>query len=303
MMKQLVVLSGKGGTGKTSVAAALAVLASRERKIVLADADVDAANLAILLDPIEEERVDFVSPETAAIDPERCVACGLCAEACRFDAIPVEDSVYRVDPLGCEGCRACLWVCPEDAIRMEREPAGFRLRSRTPYGLLHHAHLFPGAENSGKLVSEVRREARRSALDGGADFILIDGPPGIGCPVIAASTGVDLALLVAEPTVSAIHDLARVRGAAEHFDVPCAIVVNKWDLNPGKTAEIERFAARDGLEIWGRIPYDREVPRTLVMRRPITECPAEGVRKAIAEIWEAARRAMDDAGDPFPTRG
>jgi len=301
-MKQLVVLSGKGGTGKTSVAAALAVLASRERKIVLADADVDAANLAILVDPSEEAREDFVSPETAAIDPERCVACGACEEACRFDAIRNGDGSYRVDPISCEGCRACLHVCPEDAVRMEKEPAGIRLRSRTPYGPLLHAHLYPGAENSGKLVSEVRREARQSAKEVGADLILIDGPPGIGCPVIAASTGVDLALLVSEPTLSAIHDLARVRGAADHFDVPCAVVINKWDLNRERSAEIERWASLEGLEIWGKIPYDREVPRTLVMRRPITECASEGIRGACDAIWKSARRALDELGDPFPTR-
>jgi MinD superfamily P-loop ATPase len=218
-VKQLVVLSGKGGTGKTTVAAALAHLASQETDIVLVDADVDAANLELVLSPELQEETAFFSSKVASIDPELCVGCGTCADVCRFDAVLVPESdddsnqAYAVDDVACEGCAVCYYQCPSEAINMEEPQDGLWFRSDTAFGPLLHAHLFAGQENSGKLVAEVRDRARRLASAGGQPFVIIDGPPGIGCPVIAAATGVNLVLVVVEPTVSGIHDLERILGA------------------------------------------------------------------------------------------
>jgi MinD superfamily P-loop ATPase len=199
-MKQLVILSGKGGTGKTTIAAALAHLASQELPIVLADADVDAANLELVLNPTKQEEHGFMGGQLAAIDPEKCTACGICYEVCRFEAIIPGNEAYRVDSLACEGCASCFYQCPEEAIRMEEQQAGLWFRSDTRFGPLFHAHLFAGQENSGKLITLVKQQARLRGLDTGATLVVVDGPPGIGCPVISASAGMDLALHVVEPT-------------------------------------------------------------------------------------------------------
>ena len=202
-MNRLVVLSGKGGTGKTTVTAALAHLASAGGPLVLVDADVDAANLELLLGGAREEEHPFTSGEVAVIDPMSCAGCGLCAEACRFEAIRSGEPC-RVDPIACEGCRACSYLCPNEAIEMKPQQAGSWYRSVTRFGPLFHARLLPGRENSGKLASAVRDAGVRGAEESGIELVLLDGPPGIGCPVIAASSGATLALLVAEPTVSGL---------------------------------------------------------------------------------------------------
>ncbi len=269
-MKQLVILSGKGGTGKTTVAAALAHLASQKMSIVLADADVDAANLELVLSPTQVEEHDFTGGQLAIIDPDLCTACGICAEVCRFEAIIPDDEAYGVDDIACEGCASCFYQCPEEAIRMEEQTAGRWFRSDTRFGPLFHAHLFAGQENSGKLVTLVKQQGRLQALDSDADLLIVDGPPGIGCPVISASAGADLALLVVEPTVSGIHDLERILGTTDHFGVPAIVCINKADLNQARADEIAGFCAAQGIEVVGRLPFDQVVTKAMVQGQPVT---------------------------------
>jgi MinD superfamily P-loop ATPase len=289
MMKQLVVLSGKGGTGKTTVAAALAHMASRELPIVLADADVDAANLELVLDPTKQEEHGFIGGQLAVIDPEKCTACGVCAEVCRFDAVLPGDEAYRVDPLACEGCASCFYQCPEEAIRMEEQQAGLWFRSDTRFGPLFHAHLFAAQENSGKLVTLVKQQARLRGLDTGAALVLVDGPPGIGCPVISASAGMDLALHVVEPTVSGVHDLERIMATTDHFGVPSLVLINKADLNPTRSEEIAAYCAGRSVEVVGRVPYDDVVTEAMVQGQPVTDYANGPVTEALKETWSRVR--------------
>ncbi len=290
-MKQLVVLSGKGGTGKTTVTAALAHLASQEMSVVLADADVDAANLELVLAPQKRETHDFMGGQIAIIDAESCIGCGICAEVCRFEAVIAGDT-YRVDPLACEGCAACFYQCPVQAIRMEEQHAGEWYRSDTRFGPLFHAHLFAGQENSGKLVTMVKQQARLLALDTGAELVLVDGPPGIGCPVISASAGADLALLVVEPTVSGVHDLERVLATTDHFGVPAMVAVNKADLNPAHTERIAAFCAEREIPLVGRIPYDTVVTRAMVNGQPVTAFDDGAVAQALRDLWGRVKETL-----------
>lgn len=296
-MKQLVVLSGKGGTGKTTVTAALAHLASEELAVVLADGDVDAANLELVLEPTKLEEHDFKSGKRAVIDPESCTACGVCETVCRFDAIqpPTEtpfSHAYQVEPLSCEGCASCFYQCPEDAIRMEEQLAGRWFRSDSRFGPLFHAHLFAGQENSGKLVTLVKQQGRLLASDTGARLLLVDGPPGIGCPVISASAGADMALLVVEPTVAGAHDLERVLGTTEHFGVPALVIINKADLNERRSQEVVDFCAERGIEVVGRIPYDTVVTEAMVQGRPVTAYTDGAVSAALRDIWKGVKARL-----------
>ena len=288
-MKQLVILSGKGGTGKTTVAAALAHLASQELSIVLADADVDAANLELVLDPTKQEEHGFMGGQLAVINPEKCIACGICADVCRFDAVIPGDAAYRVDSLACEGCASCFYQCPEEAVRMEEQQAGLWFRSDTRFGPLFHAHLFAGQENSGKLVTLVKQQARLQGLDTGAALVVVDGPPGIGCPVISASAGMDLALHVVEPTISGVHDLERIMSTTDHFGVPSLVVINKADLNLARSEEIAAFCAGRSVEVVGRIPYDDVVTEAMVQGRPVTDYTGGPVTEALKEMWSRTR--------------
>jgi MinD superfamily P-loop ATPase len=302
-MKQLVILSGKGGTGKTTVAAALAHLAAGETSLVLADTDVDAANLELVLAPTRLEEHDFIGGKVAVIDPELCTACGICAEVCRFEAIsetrrhgdtetgrpspplPVSPSPsLKIDPIACEGCAVCYYQCPVQAIRLEEPVAGRWFRSQARFGPLFHAHLFAGQENSGKLVMIVKQQARLLALDTGAD-LLVDGPPGIGCPVIASLAGADLALIVTEPTVAGTHDLERILGVAAHFRVPALVCINKYDLSPARTREIETFASRQGIEVVGHIPFDPVVTQAMVQGLPVTVYTDGPVAQELRQMW------------------
>jgi MinD superfamily P-loop ATPase len=293
-LKQLVILSGKGGTGKTSVAAALAHLASLEIGVVLADADVDAANLELVLDPTKLEEHVFMGGQIAIIDPDKCELCGRCYEVCRFDAvIPGEDS-YRVDPLACEGCASCMYQCPEQAIRCEEQQAGLWFRSDTRFGPLFHAHLFAAQENSGKLVTLVKQHGRLLALDEGRQLLVVDGPPGIGCPVISASAGADLALLVVEPTVSGIHDLERALAMVNHFGVPALVCINKADLNPAHSAAIETYCTGEGIEVVGQVPYDTVVTEAMVQGQPVTAYQPNGqVAAALRFAWERVQAWLE----------
>jgi MinD superfamily P-loop ATPase len=294
-VKQLVILSGKGGTGKTSVAAALAHLASQANSIVLVDADVDASNLELVLSPQLREEHAFYSSKVAVIDPELCESCGRCQEVCRFDAVmPAEEEGFPffVDPVACEGCAVCYYQCPAQAIRMDEPQDGVWYRSDTPFGPLVHAKLLAGRENSGMLVSEVRRRAAGIASEGGQEYAIIDGPPGIGCPVIAATTATDLALVVIEPTVSGIHDLARVLGVSQHFRVPAVVCINKHDINLRQSAKISDFCADQGIEIVGRIPFDTVVTEAMVQGEPVTAYEDGPVSEELRNLWRAVRRAL-----------
>jgi MinD superfamily P-loop ATPase len=289
-MKQLVILSGKGGTGKTSVTAAFAHLAAEGPhpfKTVLADADVDAANLELVLAPQLLSSEDFRGGQIAVIDEDTCQGCGTCQEVCRFDAVLESGFIYTVDPIACDGCAACVYQCPENAIEMVEQVVGQWYRSDSRFGPLLHANLYPGQENSGKLVTLVKQHARLLALDEDCDLVLVDGPPGIGCPVISASSGADLALIVAEPTVSGVHDMGRALGTTTHFGVQSLVCVNKADIYPEGTAAIEAYCRENGIDFVGRIPYDVAVPQAMVQGQPVTSYkPDSAASLAIRQIWE-----------------
>jgi MinD superfamily P-loop ATPase len=296
-VKKLSILSGKGGTGKTTVAAALAHLASRDTSIVSVDADVDAANLELVLAPQVQETGEFFSSKVAVIDPQLCEACGICSDVCRFDAIinPVggsDSDAYRVDPVACEGCAVCYYRCPAEAIHMHEPQDGLWFRSQTPFGPLVHAHLFAGQENSGKLVAEVRQRAHKIATEGGQSYVIIDGPPGIGCPVIAAVTGVDLVLVVTEPTVSGAHDLERVLGVTDHFKIPALVCINKYDINVEKTQEIAAYCEGRSVEVVGRIPFDTVVTEAMVQGQPVTAYQDGPVSQELRRLWTRVQAAL-----------
>lgn len=292
-MKQLVVLSGKGGTGKTSIAAALAHLAFTSQALsgtVLADADVDAANLDLVLRPEKLEEHEFWGGAIALIDAAVCQGCGTCEQVCRFDAILPPDNQnlsYRVDPIACDGCASCVYACPEAAIQMQPQIAGSWFHSESRYGALFHAQLFPGQENSGKLVTMVKQQARLYALDHSLDLVLVDGPPGIGCPVISASSGADMALIIAEPTVSGVHDMERVLQTTQHFRLPSMVVINKADIYPHGADQIRRYCLDNHLALLGEIPFDESITKSMVMGEPVTSWkPDSPASQAIKDVWE-----------------
>jgi MinD superfamily P-loop ATPase len=282
-MREIVVLSGKGGTGKTSIVGSLAALAKGK---VLADCDVDAADLHLLLKPTVKEKNEFWSGQVAQIDEEKCTECGLCPELCRFEAI----KDYRVDPIACEGCGFCSHICPVDAITMKENMSGHWFISDTKYGPLVHARLGIAQENSGKLVAQVRQEARRIAAERDSDYIISDGPPGIGCPVISSLSGASLALMVAEPTLSGIHDLERVLGVCRHFGVPATVAINKYDLNEENSRRIEGYCKEQGIELAARIPFDNAVTEAIVRGLPVVEYSQGKVSREIAGLWDFISR-------------
>jgi len=284
-MKQLVVLSGKGGTGKTTVAASLAHLASAEGSPILVDADVDAPNLELLLQPQVMQETPFYGGKVAKIDQARCIQCGDCYEACRFDAIMCGGGDYWVDSVACEGCAACFYVCPSGAIEMRESLGGRWFRSHTRFGPFFHARLAAGAENSGKMVSTLRQQALLLAQERETDWIIVDGSPGVGCPVIAAVTGSDMALLVSEPTVSGVHDLERAMGICAHFRVPVAVCINKADINPAKAQEIALYCARQNVPVLARIPYDDVVVTAMRHGHAVTELGENAVSGELRGLW------------------
>jgi len=281
-----VVLSGKGGTGKTSIVGAFAAIAQSK---VLADCDVDAADLHLLLSPETKEENEFWSGQVAFIDEERCTECGLCQEVCHFDAI--ED--FKVDPVSCEGCSFCYHVCPAEAITMKEQLAGHWFISDTRYGPLVHAKLGIAQENSGKLVAMVRQQAKAIAQQQGLDYIITDGPPGIGCPVISSLSGANLALLVTEPTLSGIHDLERVLGVCHHFGIPALVCINKYDINEDNARQIESYCLSQGVEVASKIPFDTIVIEALVQGLPIVEYSQGKITQEIETLWQAVVRALN----------
>ena len=281
-MKQLVVISGKGGTGKTSILASFAQLAASAGPLTIADCDVEAPDLALLLPGPDIRTERFWSGRRARIDAESCTLCGLCAEQCRSAAIRIEP-LPLVDPLACEGCGVCALVCPVEAVSFVDNQAGVWMERRTAFGSLIHAALGVAQDNSGKLVSQVRQEARSAAERDGTDLILVDGPPGIGCPVHASVTGCDLALLVTEPTPSGEHDLERVLGLLDHFRLPAAVLINKHDLWPELTTRIEALAKETNAAVVGRLPFSPAVPRALA--RGELPLAVEAVAVPLADAW------------------
>ena len=277
-MKEVVVLSGKGGTGKTIIVGSLAALAERK---VLVDCDVDAADLHLLLSPSEKQKDEFWSGEVANIDGDRCNECGLCQELCRFNAI----KDFRVDAVSCEGCGFCSHICPTKAITMNENMSGYWFISDTRYGPLVHARLGIAQENSGKLVAVVRQQARQIAEEQGLDYIISDGPPGIGCPVISSLSGAGLALLVTEPTLAGMHDLERVLGVCRHFGVPATVCINKYDLNKENARQIESQCLSQGVEIVGRVPFDNVVTESIVQGVPVVEYSNGNVTREIERMW------------------
>jgi MinD superfamily P-loop ATPase len=289
-MKQLVVISGKGGTGKTSLVASFAALA---QKAVLVDCDVDAADLHLVVQGSLTTRADFCGGKRASIDREWCAGCGTCEELCRFDAIlsrdddPKNDSLVRtVDPTACEGCGVCAWFCPEGAINLIPQTDGEWFLSETRFGPMVHARLRAAGENSGKLVSLLRSKARKFAAKRNVDLVVIDGAPGIGCPVIASITGADLVVVVTEPTLSGLHDLERVIHLSNHFDTPAMIVVNRYDVNREMTRRAERRAQRLGAGIAGRVRLDSAVTKAQIEGLSVVEHTRSGAAADIAAVWE-----------------
>lgn len=295
-MRELVVISGKGGTGKTSLVAAFAALAG---KVVLCDADVDAADLHLVTRPRILETHDFVSGHDAQINLERCTRCGLCRKWCRFNAI---DEAFRVEPLLCEGCGVCAHLCPDRAVDFFEKTCGLWHVSETAYGPMVHARLGIAEENSGKLVALVRREARRLAESRHIDLILTDGPPGVGCPVIASMGNADAVLVVAEPTVTGRHDMERVLALAGHFRVPAAVCVNKWDVHPQEAHRIAQETCARGAAFLGFIPFDPLVTRSQVDSRSLQDYGETPVVRSIQEVWNGLKALLEnlECGVPKP---
>ncbi len=305
-MKELVVVSGKGGAGKTSVLAALASVAG---PCVLADCDVDAADLHLIFQPQVIHREDFTGGQKARIMPDYCTACGKCEELCRFDAIWFDGpgngrvpQTFRVDATACEGCGVCVDYCAENAIDFSPALCGQWFVSETRCGPMVHAKLGIGAANSGKLVTQVRRAAQETAHRQALDLILCDGPPGIGCPVIASLTGASLALFVVEPTVSGLHDFRRVAQLAARLNVPGLLAVNKADLNDNLTRDLEAMAVEQGIVLAGRIPYDRDVTRAQMAGKALLEVSNGPAARGIRQVWSIVQEQLR-AGAASQTSG
>jgi len=305
-MKELVVISGKGGTGKTCLVACFAALAE---KAVLADCDVDAADLHLILEPRIIRRESFSGGKRARIVPDLCTSCGRCEEICRFGAISRDGTAngkspgrFSVDPISCEGCGVCAHLCPDKAIEFGPVINGEWFISETRYGPMVHAKLGIAEENSGKLVSTVRTEARKLAEQRGLEVAIIDGSPGIGCPVIASITGADLVLVVTEPTLSGQHDLTRVADLTSHFGIPTLVCINKWDINPEITSQIELQALSRRLRLAGRIRYDRSVTEAMMQEKAVVEYQDQGCAEDIRCVWREIRLALLNPGQSDSAR-
>ncbi|RKO66803.1 ATP-binding protein [Desulfofundulus salinus] len=286
-MRELVVLSGKGGTGKTTVCGSLAVLASNK---VMADCDVDAANLHLLLDPVLKSSSPFYGLKKATINQEKCLGCNLCLHLCRYDAIGPGSIV---DPVLCEGCTVCYHACPCGAVEMIEHVAGYLFLSDTRYGPLVHARLGIAEDNSGKLVAAVRKEARRLAEEEKKELIITDGPPGIGCPAISCLSGADLVLVITEPTFSGRHDLERVLELAKHFGCRTAVCINKWDLEPENTRELESLCNRHSVPVAGYLPYDESVMEAVKSGRPVIQECSGPMAEGMLALWDELKTLLE----------
>lgn len=289
-MKEIVVISGKGGTGKTSIVAAFAALANNA---VFADCDVDAADLHLVLEPDVKQTSDFSGGKQASIIAEKCVSCGRCKDVCNFDAVEfngpannIVEKTYTIDPVSCEGCSVCVHYCLVNAIEFKDVVNGQWFISDTRCGPMVHARLGIAEENSGKLVSLIRKQAKKIASEQAKELIIVDGSPGIGCPVIASITGADLILVVTEPTISGQHDLDRVVELTEHFGVPTAVCINKYDINMKIAGAIEEKTLARNLKLVGKIEYDPAVTKAQIAARSIIEYSDNGLKEQIVSMWE-----------------
>jgi MinD superfamily P-loop ATPase len=281
-MREIIIISGKGGTGKTSLTGAFAHLADSK---IICDLDVDAPDLHLLLKPEREREEEFYSGYEAEIDCELCTSCGLCASLCKFGAIQENGAGFAVDPLRCEGCKVCVAFCPAAAIRFPEKHCGQWFISSTRFGSLVHAQLFPGGENSGRLVMVLKQQARELAKARGASLVLCDGAPGIGCPVISSLSGAHLAVAVTEPTPSGRHDLERVADLCRHFQVPLAVMINKYDLNQEETRRIEAFCQKGEYPVVAHLPHDPVVTRAMIQGLVVTEMPEANFNHALERSW------------------
>ncbi len=288
-MKEIVIISGKGGTGKTSLTAAFGSLA---QDAVLADCDVDAADLHLVIDPKIARQSDFSGGRLAAIDPHKCTGCGKCAALCRFDAITLDGpgndvagKTYRVDPIACEGCKVCVEFCPVGAIAFEPAINGQWFVSETRFGPMVHARLGIAQENSGKLVTLIRREAKHIAEEQHKRLLIVDGSPGIGCPVIASITGADVVLIVTEPTLSGLHDLERVGQLTRNFGIKTLVCINKADINPQMSNQIAEQAQTQGLTMIGQLPYDDAFTKAQIMKATLIEYTGGEIADKIKTLW------------------
>lgn len=288
-MKQLLVISGKGGTGKTVITGAFAVLATNK---VMVDCDVDASDLHLLLHPHIKETYDFIGDKKAIINQEKCIKCGKCVSLCRFDAIKSTKNnngrfeKIMVDNISCEGCGICVWNCPVNAIEFNKTVSGQWFISDTKYGPFVHAELGMGEENSGELVTIVKNQAKELAKNNKCDLIIIDGPPGIGCPVIASLSEVDSALVITEPTLSGLHDAERIINVANHFGTDVKLVINKYDLNMNISEKIEEFCNKNNIPLIGKIKFDKGVIEAIVNGKTIIEYDKTDVKEEIVKIWK-----------------
>lgn len=289
-MKELVIISGKGGTGKTSIVSAIASLAKNK---VLCDADVDAADLHLIMDPEVLQSSDFQGGSQAIINKDKCTECALCRKLCRWNAIGEN---YEIDPIECEGCGVCYYFCPEKAIDFPLKTCGEWYISETRFGPMVHARLGIAEENSGKLVTLVRKEAKALAEEKGLQLILTDGAPGVGCPVIASIGGADAVLVVTEPTVSGVHDMVRVVELADFFKIKAMVCVNKYDLNPSKTNEIEDLVSSKNIPFLGHIPFDPVFTSAMVQGMNVFEYASDSPAcAAIEKIWERIEKRMNNS--------
>lgn len=290
-MKELIVISGKGGTGKTSIVSSFATLA--ENKIMV-DCDVDAADLHLILKPKIEKTTEFYSGKTAEIIQDKCTKCGKCIEVCRFDAISPN---LKIDEIKCEGCGTCFYQCPSNAIKFEQTKSGEWFESNTRFGKLIHARLGVAEENSGKLVSEIRNYARLLAHREGQDLIIVDGSPGIGCPVIASISGASLVVVVTEPTLSGLHDAERVLKLAKHFNAPSCMCINKFDINLNMTKNIEDFCEKENIKVVGKIPYSKDFTSAMIKEQSLIEfSPNSEISEKIKTMWEKLESKLKEEG-------
>ncbi len=283
-MKEIVVISGKGGTGKTSLTASFAVLGGKD--VIVADCDVDAADMHLLMEPDFQDSEDFYSGELAYIKQDACIQCGKCADVCRFDAIPVTDGKYIVDPLSCEGCGYCARVCPTDAIINKDLNVGKWFISNIKTGsIMVHAKLGIGADNSGKLVAKVKSEAKDIAEDEFKKYIIVDGSPGVGCPVVSSLSGASFVVLVTEPSVSGLHDLKRVYELVHKFNIKAGCIINKSDINNEVTEQIKEFLRKENIVHISNLPYDEDFTKAMTNGQTIVEYSNAHLKELVINSW------------------